>query len=361
MLIVNIEYGTLPVGGGSGTGRMSYLVDPLTAIKARAAQDGTLVQYILNNTLLSTPRGLAGLQPSPPDVCLVFLKTWATEGLDRSSLLADWNSTAVVESVTSVCNNTVVITHSGGLNILPWANNPNVTAILAAHLPGTETGNAIVDILYGDVNPSGKLPYTIAKTQEDYAFADITNSTTLATTRDPNAWQSDFKEGLLIDYRHFDYYNQSVQYEFGFGLSYSTFDISSLSVTKVYGGYNITSTPPPAKIIPGGNPTLWDVLYRATVTVSNTGDVGGATVPQLYLSLPRVPGEDPTPLYVLRGFEKVSLQPGQSTVVNFDLTRRDLSYWSVFQQQWVIAGGDIGVSVGLSSRDFKATSSIRVL
>jgi beta-glucosidase len=161
---------------------MSYLVDPLTAIKARAAQDGTLVQWILNNTLLPTPRGLASLQPSPPDVCLVFLKTWAQEGIDRSTLLADWNSNAVVESVASVCNNTVVITHSGGLNILPWANNPNVTAILAAHLPGTETGNAIVDILYGDVNPSGKLPYTVAKTQSDYAFADITNSTALATT-----------------------------------------------------------------------------------------------------------------------------------------------------------------------------------
>jgi beta-glucosidase len=183
----------------------------------------------------------------------------------------------------------------------------------------------------------------------------------LATTTNPNAWQSDFTEGLLIDYRHFDYYNQSVQYEFGFGLSYSTFDISSLSVSKVYGGGSISSTPPPAKIIPGGNPTLWDVLYRATVTVSNSGDVAGATVPQLYLSLPQIPGEDPTPLYILRGFEKVSLQPGQSTVVNFDLTRRDLSYWSVFQQEWVIAGGEIGVSVGLSSRDFKASSSIRVL
>ncbi|KAG9683642.1 glycoside hydrolase family 3 protein, partial [Aureobasidium melanogenum] len=355
------EYGTLPVGGGSGTGRMSYLVDPLTAIKARAAQDGSLVQWILNNTLLSTPSGLSSLAPSPPDVCLVFLKTWAQEGLDRSTLLADWNSTAVVESVTSVCNNTIVVTHSGGLNVMPWANNPNVTAILAAHLPGTESGNSLVDILYGDVNPSGRLPYTIAKTQEDYSFADITNSTALATTTNPNAWQSDFEEGLLIDYRHFDYYNQSVQYEFGFGLSYSTFDISSLSVSNVYGGSNITSTPPPAKIIPGGNPTLWDVLYRATVTVSNTGDIAGATVPQLYLSLPQIPGEDPTPLHVLRGFEKVSLQSGQSTVVNFDLTRRDLSYWSVFQQEWVIAAGEIGVSVGLSSRDFKATSSFRVL
>lgn len=285
----------------------------------------------------------------------------ATEGADRTSLLADWNSTVVVESVTRVCNNTIIVTHSGGLNVLPWANNPNVTAILAAHLPGTETGNSIVDILYGDVNPSGKLPYTIAASQEDYSFADITNSSALTTTRDPNAWQSDFTEGLLIDYRQFDYYNESVQYEFGFGLSYTTFDVSSLSVSNVYGRSNISSTPPPAKIIPGGNPTLWDVLYRASVTVSNTGSVAGATVPQLYLSLPQVPGEDPTPLKVLRGFEKVSLQPGQSTVVSFDVSRRDISYWSTFEQQWIIPAGDIGVSVGLSSRDIKETSSIRVL
>lgn len=146
------EYGTLPVGGGSGTGRMSYLIPPLDAIKIRAAQDGTLVQYILNNTLLSTSAGLANIVPVP-EVCLVFLKTWAQEGDDRTSLLADWNSTAVVESVASICNNTIVITHSGGLNVLPWASNPNVTGIVAAHLPGQESGNSIVDILYGDVNP----------------------------------------------------------------------------------------------------------------------------------------------------------------------------------------------------------------
>lgn len=147
------EYGTLPVGGGSGTGRLSYLVSPLDAIKTRASQDGTLVQYILNNTLIATGGGLNTIQPSPPDVCLVFLKTWATEGEDRSSLLADWNSTAVVKAVTQVCTNTIVVTHSGGLDVLPWASNPNVTAILAAHLPGQESGNSIVDVLYGDVNP----------------------------------------------------------------------------------------------------------------------------------------------------------------------------------------------------------------
>lgn len=103
-----------------------------------------------------------------------------------------------------------MITHSSGINILPFVDNPNVTAILAAHYPGQEVGNSIVDLLWGDVVPSGHLPYTIAYDASDYAFADITNSSALATTTDPNAWQSDFEERLLIDYRHFDYFNECV-------------------------------------------------------------------------------------------------------------------------------------------------------
>lgn len=81
-----------------------------------------------------------------PDVCLVFTKTWATEGYDRSSLLFDWNGTAVVESVASQCSNTIVITNSGGLNALPFADHPNVTAILAAHYGGETQGESIVDV-----------------------------------------------------------------------------------------------------------------------------------------------------------------------------------------------------------------------
>ncbi|GAB7354836.1 hypothetical protein MBLNU459_g5216t1 [Dothideomycetes sp. NU459] len=362
------EYGTLPVGGGSGTGRNSYIVTPLDALKARASQDGSLLQYLLNNTLISDPTtGFGSIAPSPPDVCLVFLKTWATEGADRESLLADWNSTAVVESVASYCNNTVVVTHTGGINTMPWAQNPNVTAIVAGHFPGQETGNAIVDILYGAVNPSGHLPYTIAHEASDYSFADIANSTALLETEDADAWQSDFSERLLIDYRHFDYYNQSVLFEFGFGLSYTTFSLSGLSVANVYGGGggDITARAPPAATAPGGNPTLWDVLFRATVTVTNTGSVGGAAVPQLYVGLPRAAGRDPAPAppppRVLRGFEKVSLQPGQSVAVPFDLTRRDLSYWDVTAQDWVIADGAVGVFAGFSSRDIRATASFTPL
>ncbi|KAK9241574.1 glycosyl hydrolase family 3 N terminal domain-containing protein [Lipomyces tetrasporus] len=358
----NYEYGTLAVGGGSGTGRLTYIVTPLDALKNRAAHDGSLVQYLLNNTLISDPSiAFQSIAPSPPEVCLVFLKTWAAEGDDRTTLLADWNSTAVVESVASYCNNTVVITHTGGPNIMPWANHPNVTAIVAAHFPGQESGNSLVDILYGDVNPSGKLPYTIAHKEVDYAFANITNSTDLQETEDPNAWQSDFKEGLLIDYRHFDYYNRSVLYEFGFGLSYTNFSMSNLSIRNVYGNNVITARPLPAAIAPGGNPTLYDVLFRVRAEITNTGLVAGAAVPQLYLSLPQIPGETHTPVKVLRGFEKVSLQPGQSTTVSFDLMRRDISYWDTTQQEWIIAPGSIGAQAGFSSRDIRLVASFSPL
>ena len=339
---------------------MSYLVTPLDALKARANQDGTLLQYVLNNTLITQPGSLRTIAPIP-EVCLVFLKSWASEGSDRVSLEADWNSTGVVNAVAALCNNTVVITHSAGPNVMPWANNPNITAILAAHLPGQESGNSIVDVLYGVVNPSAKLPYTIALNETDYEFADITNSTELKQTEDPNAWQSNFTEALLIDYRYFDYYNESVAFEFGFGLSYTTFDMSNMDIEPTVPGMSISPHPDSVAPVPGGNPTLWQVLYTVGITVSNTGTVAGATVPQLYLSLPQVANSVPTPKNVLRGFEKIYLQPNQSQTVVFPLMRRDLSYWEVGSQDWVIGSGAIGVSVGFSSRDIRLAKHFFVL
>ncbi|KAK5130730.1 hypothetical protein LTR08_001717 [Meristemomyces frigidus] len=356
------EFGVLPVGGGSGTGRFTYVVSPLEAIKARAAQqdNDALVQYVLNNTLIADG-GLSGIvYPTPPDCCLVFLKTWATEGYDRSTLLVDWNGTAVVEAVAAVCPNTIVVTDSSGINVLPFANNPNVTAIIAAHYPGQEVGNSIVDILWGAVNPSGKLPYTIAFEEDDYDFAEITNSSALLATEDPNAWQSDFEERLLIDYRHFDYFNESVLYEFGYGLSYTTFAMGNVSVSQLAGA-SVSARPSNKTIVPGGNPALWDILYSVSASISNTGSVAGATVPQLYLGLPQPANQDITPVKVLRGFEKVMLQPGESQTITFDLTRRDISYWDIVLQDWVIGTSSIGVMAGFSSRDIKSTTSFSPL
>ena len=351
---VGYNIGTLAVGTGSGSGRFTYVVPPLEAIKARAAQDGTLVQYITDNTAATSAIGLGTIFPDP-SVCLVFLKTFVTEGYDRASYLADWDSTTLVTSVAGICKNTVVITHSGGPNVMPWADNPNVTAIIAAHLPGQEIGNSIVDVLYGAVNPSGKLPYTIGHEASDWN-APIVNITITDSTN-PNAFQDDFKEGLMIDYRHFDAQKITPRYEFGFGLSYTTFKVSNLIVEKVFERGQITARPPPLLIQPGGNPALWDVLFHATVTVSNTGSVPGQAVPQLYLSMPKsVPSG--TPVKVLRGFAKVSIEPGGSVEVGFDLLRRDISYWDVVSQNWVVPKGKMTVRVGFSSRDLPLTATI---
>lgn len=131
----NYDIGTLAVGGGSGAGRFTDVVPPLDAIKTRARSYRAHVQYITNNDVI-TQGGLNSLAPLPMDVCIVFLKSWATEGFDRTTLIAEWNSTAVVERVTAICNNTVIVLHGASPNTIPWRNNPNVTAILAAHMPG---------------------------------------------------------------------------------------------------------------------------------------------------------------------------------------------------------------------------------
>ncbi|KAM3077405.1 hypothetical protein ACMFMG_006750 [Clarireedia jacksonii] len=348
------DTGTLDIGGGSGSGRHTSLVSPLDAIKARANTYGARVQYLTSNQVIA--RGYFGSIYPTPDVCLVFLKTFATESADRVTFELDWDSTTVVTSVALECPNTVVITHSAGVNTLPWANNPNVTAIIAAHYPGEQTGNSIVDVLFGDVNPSGKLPYTIPLKESDYDFPIVN----LTNVTDPNAWQSNFREGLFIDYRHFDAKNITPLYEFGYGLSYTTFKLDSLLSADILSD-NISASPDSSlQTSPGGNPDLYTTLVMVSTSVSNTGSTVGATVVQLYLSFPQGSVPNGTPVKVLRGFQKVSLAPEETKSLNFNLTRRDLSYWDVMKQDWVIPAGDIDVLVGFSSRDLSINGSVKL-
>ncbi|KAL1592675.1 hypothetical protein SLS60_011091 [Paraconiothyrium brasiliense] len=349
------DIGTLAAGGGSGTGRFTYVIPPLDAIKARGQSYGALVQYITDNSAV-TAGGLSSLSPTPLDACIVFLKSWASEGDDRTTLIAEWNSTAVVEAVASTCANTIVVLHGASPNVLPWKDNVNVTAILAAHFPGQETGNSIVDVLWGDVNTSGKLPYTIANNETDYDLR-IVNSTELLESTNPNAWQDDFKEGNLIDYKEFDAAKKSVAYEFGFGLSYTTFDLSNLQIRAAVS--NPSRVPnSSAKIIPGGNEELWQTLVTVCATVKNTGAVQGAAVPQLYVSFPAEAGEKE--VRTLRGFDKILLAAGEASTVEFPLMRRDLSYWDVATQNWRLPSDSISVDVGFSSRDLKLNGKLTV-
>lgn len=349
----SLEYGTLAVGGGSGAGRLSNLVTPLRALQSRTEQDGTLLEYWLNNTMVATSNVTELWSHQMPDACLVFVKAWAREVIDRNDLNLGYMGNEMVESVAKDCGNTIVISHTPGPVNYPFADHPNVTAILSAHYPGEQSGPSIVDVLYGDVNPSGRLPYTIALNESDYNAPIVTDIQTNGT----EDWQSWFEEGLEIDYRYFDAQDLPVQFEFGFGLSYTNFSMHDLNITKVdqVADVPISSIPDFLPVIPGGNPALWGTLFKVQTHVRNTGDVKGATVAQLYVGFPQGSPAG-TPPRVLRGFKKIELAPGEQRPVTFDLMRRDLSFWDVVRQEWVIPEGQFEFSVGFSSRDIVSTA-----
>lgn len=351
------EMGTLDIGGGSGTVRHTNLVSPLEAIKTKVKSLGGRVQWLYDNNEIADGR-FRSIYPLP-QVCLLFLKAFATEGLDRADIEFQWNATMAVESTAKLCPNTIVVTHGPGVVSMPWADNENVTAILAAHYPGEETGNSIADVLWGAVEPSGRLPYSIPKAAADYGppLVELGPNVT-----DPNAWQADFVEGQMIDYRHFDATNGTEPlYEFGFGLSYTTFSMGQNVDVELVGAPLNVAADQSKGIAPGGFVDLWSTVAVVTVDVTNTGSRAGSAVPQLYVSLPQDTTPAGTPVKVLRGFEKVHLEGGETRKVSFNLMRRDLSYWDAVGKQWVIPHGLIRFATGFSSKDLHAWTQITAL
>ncbi|RSM04456.1 hypothetical protein CEP52_006835 [Fusarium oligoseptatum] len=349
------EIGTVDIGGGSGTVRHTNLVTPLDSIRKHVERMNGRVQVLLDNNELVDGR-FRTIYPVP-DVCLLFLKAFASEGQDRSSIDLAWNATEAVENTAAVCPNTVVIVHGPGVVTMPWADNENVTAILSAHYPGEETGNSIVDVLWGRAEPSGRLPYTIPKKLADYGKPIVNLSQPVA---DPDAWQSDFDEGQMIDYRHFDANSIEPLFEFGFGLSYTQFNMSSNLAVHV--NSRLSSRADKSKgVAPGGLKDLWTAVAKVAVEITNVGDSAGTAVPQLYVSLPTDKTPKGTPVRSLRGFEKVYLKPSQTRKVTFELKRRDLSFWDEDRKEWVIPEGKFIFAAGLSSRDLRAKAEATAL
>lgn len=281
----------------------------------------------------------------------MFINAYASESFDRTSL-TDTFSDQLVNNVAKNCSNTIVVLHSAGIRVIDsWIEHPNVTAVVFAGIPGQESGNALVDVLYGDVNPSGRLPYTVARNESDYGH--LLNST--VDPSHPAFLRSNFSEGLYIDYLAFDQKNITPRYEFGYGLSYTTFENSDLSIESVANASLAAFPSESVAIVQGGHPELWDVLYRTRVNVTNTGDVAGHEVVQLYLGVLNAPERQ------LRGFECVGLlQPGESQEVEFALDRRDLSVWNVVAQKWELQRGTYKVWVGASSRDLRVEDHILI-
>lgn len=288
------------------------------------------------------------------DACLVFINAMATEGWDRDGLHDDF-SDGLVLNVASKCANTIVVVHAAGIRLVDqWIEHPNVTAAVIAHLPGQDIGDSLVALLYGDVSPSGKLPYTLARNESDYGRL---YEPCKPASPDDHFPQCDYSEGVFIDYRHFDAEGIEPRFEFGFGLSYTTFEYSGGSVKAAAAAARAPSSNLSQRVITARTDSIWDPVATVTATVTNTGSTHAAEeVAQLYVG---IPGEG-QPARQLRGFEKVRLAPGESADVVFELTRRDLSVWDVGAQGWVLQDGRYGLFVGSSSRDIRWEGSYEI-
>lgn len=407
--------GTLASGWGSGAVEFPYLIAPVDALKKEWAEDKVDMTTHLSNEI---PK--AG-EVEDRDICIVFANADSGEGFvssggisgDRPDLQLQKGSNQLVVDVAKRCGGgkgeTLVVVHTVGPVIMEdWIELPTVKAVLLANLPGQESGNALADVILGHVNPSGHLPWTIGKRLEDYG-----EGAKVMYTPNGVVPQQDFSEGLFVDYRHFDKHSIEPRFEFGFGLSYTTFKFSTPEVTEekkkskypaprpkdfatppeydrkipneeevlfpdgfrklekyVYpyldeiddivthsypypDGYDVKQPPSGAGGDEGGNPDLWETYASVSVNVTNTGSRAGQVVPQLYMGYPMAVLNSITfPYKVLRGFEKVMLQPNQTRAVTFNVTRRDLSYWDVEAQNWaMVLGGKYTFHVGQSSRD----------
>ncbi|KAF2120340.1 glycosyl hydrolase family 3 C-terminal domain-containing protein [Lophiotrema nucula] len=337
----------LATSGGSGQASFPYLMTPHTALIMRAAEDGTMLWWVLNNTYTATSSsgggmgggqgggnftggpgghnsttggdmggatanstgGVAaggmnlgnpgsGTSVSPSienyasdgsEVCIVFINANSGEGGDRSEL-ANTEQDQLVNTVADNCNNTVIVVNTVGPRILEsWISHTNVTAVLYAGMLGQESGNAIADVLYGDVNQSSKLSYTIAKSASDY----------LATVCETA--ECDFTEGVYLDYRYFEKNNLTARFPFGHALSDSTFEYSNITVHSQNTSSLSTNKYATGTLIPGGPADLFEEVLSISIVVRNSGSVAGAEVAQLYISSPE---EAQQPVKVLRGFKK---------------------------------------------------------
>jgi beta-glucosidase len=294
--------------------------------------------------------GLAGVQMSwaalnpPADLSSYDAVVIATgtnyenegEGSDHGFDLPDQQAD-LISAVTKVNPNTIVVMHGGGVaNMQPWAKK--VGATLQAWFPGQQGGQALAEILYGKVNPSGKLPITIDKQIEDNA--------SYASYPDPSQYRGDnaltemtYNEGLYLGYRAYDKKNTKPLYPFGFGLSYTTFGYSDLKLSS-----NV--------LTPGATV---DVKF----TVTNTGDKAGFEVAQLYVQ-PVNPAVD-RPEKELKGFTKVYLKPGESKTVSIPLDSRSLAYYVDNTDSWNVDAGKFRIRVGTNSADLALNQTLTTL
>ena len=359
ILIVG-ENAILPmtVGGGSSSLKVQREVSPLQGITERAAQEGIQVEYA---------RGYKGITRIEQDKLAIDLSEKRSadelraeaiakaqeadvvifigglnkdghqdcEGVDREQYGLPYGQDELINALYKANPNLVVVNISGTAVAMPWAQQ--VPAILQAWYLGSEAGHAIADVLFGDVNPSGKMPFSIMAKLTDYP-AHQYGELGYPGIPDPKAegkFYEEYKEDVFVGYRYADKAKVTPTFPFGHGLSYTSFEYSNITLLPS------TSTP-----------------LHLTVTVTNTGKVAGAEVVQVYV------GENkPTvarPMKELKAFEKVYLSSGERATVTFTLNPSEWGYWDEAKHQFVTNEGKYTIYVGSSSRDIRYKQTIKL-
>jgi beta-glucosidase len=324
-----------PFGPPGGTAlNCDALVDPLTALTERVTQAGGDVVYDDG----ADPTRAAAVA-SAADVAIVFGHYTMGETEDLADLRLDGNGDQLIETVAAAAPSTVAVLNAGSAVEMPWIDD--VDAVFHAWHSGEQFGPALAELLYGDVNPSGKLPMTFPVSVDDTPTA----GSTAQYPGIPDAegiLQVDYAEGLKVGYRWYESQGIEPLFEFGHGLSYTEFSYDKVNVT-------------PTK-------TTGDKEIRVRFTLTNTGDVAGTEVAQVYLQLPDAAGE---PSKRLIGWERVTLEPGEHRNVQVTLTAEDLAgmhlleYWDEEASDWATPSGTYTVTVG-GSVDADAAASFTV-
>jgi beta-glucosidase len=322
-------------GGGSSSVRFRYAVTPLDGIRERAGA-GIRVGQALGVSMegeesdKETPQARAALLAEAvdlarkSDVALLFVGDGPkieSEGFDRKSLALPAGQEELIQAVAKANRNTVVVLNAGAPVLMnKWLGQ--VPALVNAWFPGQEGGHAIADVLFGDANPSGKLPVTFLKEEKDspaYGHYPGENS------------EVEYAEGIYVGYRHFDKHNIQPLFPFGFGLSYTKFAYSDLKVSPAKAGA--------------------DQSVEVSLKLANTGPRAGAEVVQLYVR--DVKSSLDRPVKELKAFERVELKPGEARTIAFKLDKSALSYFDPAKKAWVAEPGAFEVQVGASSRDIR--------
>jgi beta-glucosidase len=285
---------------------------PLEAIKAEAP--GADVRFA-DGTDATAAAALA----KSADVAVVFANEWRQEGEDRQDMNLPDGQEGLIRQVAAANRNTVVVLENGGPLVLPWIGD--VRAVLEAWYPGSRGGSAIADVLFGDFNPSGKLTVTFPREAADTPTGAAPPTTALSIP---------YSEQLLVGYRWYDAKGIAPLFEFGHGLSYTSYRYSRLTSTASHHG------------------------LKVSFEVANTGSRSGAEVAQVYAGLPAAAGEPPKRLV---GWARVALRPGERRRVSVDVDTQRLSIW---KDGWKLVPGDYKLAIGASSRDIRLRAEVRL-